>query len=649
MSANDFVRMASDPGFLGDPLVKTQHLLGQTWWEKISDDEVIGHHQLRAAHNRFTDLTFQRVDRRGHGQSSNEHFYKKVDGVWKFAGIRPNPRWNEYDFEQIFKGINIEDFLLLFNVRSSYYTTSAFLLNMAEDRILLENLNRSLSALPHKPATRPPSNPVSTASKRISTTSADIISSVSDSPSLHIVREVAFIALILSAQLLTTAGIGIGIAPLRVIGNHYGITNPGERSWYVAAFSLTAGTFILPAGRLGDMVGPKKIVVGAFAWYGLWSILCGVAYYSNSTFFNIARGLQGVGPAFLTPNALAIVGRTYGNGMKKNLIFAMFGACAPGGYVIAAAFSSLLALKTIWAWAFWIMGICLFVQAALAAVVIPAAANKGSLSEKGQGKPEQTFDWLGASTGVTGLVLFNVAWNQGPVVGWGDSYVPVLLGISILSFVGFVIVERRVEQPLLPVRALDAPVLFILSATAIGWASFGVWLYYVWEFLQELRHHSPLVASAQNAPSAITGFVSAVLTGLLITHLPVPYIMILALTAFTIVPILSATMPVDETYWASTFVSCLLIPFGMDMSFPVATIILSSSVPKDYQGMAASLVLTVCNYSISLGLGIAGTVVVEIDKMIPSTMSLSRPLQRICTRADQDVGRSEKLRDTSTE
>ena len=110
MSADDFVRMASDPGFLGDPLVKTQHLLGQTWWEKISEEDVIGHHQLRAAHNRFTDLTFQRVDRRGHGQATNELFYKKIDGEWKLSGIRPFPRWNEYDFEYVFKGINIDDF-----------------------------------------------------------------------------------------------------------------------------------------------------------------------------------------------------------------------------------------------------------------------------------------------------------------------------------------------------------------------------------------------------------------------------------------------------------------------------------------------------------------------------------------------------------
>lgn len=429
---------------------------------------------------------------------------------------------------------------------------------------------------------------------------------------LSVAHEVAFILLILTAQLMTTGGIGIGIATLHTIGDHYEVTNPAKRSWYVASFSLTAGTFILIAGRLGDMYGQKRMVVGAFAWYGLWSIICGASYYSNDIFFSTARGIQGLGPAFLTPNALALVGRTYPDGMKKNLIFAFFGACAPGGYVIAAAFSSLLALRANWAWAFWIMGIALFMLSALSILIIPTSSKPTASEKKYQAK--QTFDYWGALSGVSGLVLFNAAWNQGPVVGWSNPYVGVLLGISILSFAAFIIIERRVEQPLLPVKSLDAPVLFVLSATAVGWASFGVWLFYLWEFLQSLRGHSPLLVSAENAPSAVMGFVASIVTGLLISKIPVPYIMILALLAYCITPILSATMPVDQTYWSSTFISSILIPFGMDMSFPAATIILSSSVPKEHQGIAASLVLTVTNYSISLGLGIAGTVAVEIDK-----------------------------------
>ena len=75
----------------------------------MSDTEVIGHYQLRAAHNHFTDLMLQRVDRRGHGHATKEHFYRKVDGLWKFAGFRPKVRWNEYDFERVLREISFED------------------------------------------------------------------------------------------------------------------------------------------------------------------------------------------------------------------------------------------------------------------------------------------------------------------------------------------------------------------------------------------------------------------------------------------------------------------------------------------------------------------------------------------------------------
>ncbi|KAF4220795.1 hypothetical protein CNMCM8980_000378 [Aspergillus fumigatiaffinis] len=103
MSAEDYMAMVSDIDFLGDPTIKTQHLLGESWWERISDTEVIGHHQLRAAHQVYTDSTLQTVKLKGHGHATNEHYYRKIDGVWKFAGLKPTVRWNEYQFEDVFR------------------------------------------------------------------------------------------------------------------------------------------------------------------------------------------------------------------------------------------------------------------------------------------------------------------------------------------------------------------------------------------------------------------------------------------------------------------------------------------------------------------------------------------------------------------
>ena len=90
--------------------------------------------------------------------------------------------------------------------------------------------------------------------------------------------------------------------------------------------------------------------------------------------------------------------------------------------------------------------------------------------------------------------------------------------------------------------------------------------------------------------------------------------MTIALICFLLGNILIGTAHIKQTYWAQLFVCTIIIPWGMDMSFPAATIILSNSVEKKHQGIAASLVNTVVNYSISLGLGFAGTVEVYTNK-----------------------------------
>ena len=104
MPADEYIKMASDPNVLGDPLLMTQHFIGASRWEKVSEDEVIGYHQLRVPHQRYTDATRTKVAIKGHAHSHNTHWYKKVEGVWKFAGLNPDIRWGEYDFDNVFAG-----------------------------------------------------------------------------------------------------------------------------------------------------------------------------------------------------------------------------------------------------------------------------------------------------------------------------------------------------------------------------------------------------------------------------------------------------------------------------------------------------------------------------------------------------------------
>ncbi len=95
--------MASDPHVLGDPSLKTQHFIGGTRWEKVSYTDAIGYHQLRVPHQKYTDASCKEVVVKGHAHSFNKHWYKKIDGVWKFAGLAPEIRWFEYDFDKVFQ------------------------------------------------------------------------------------------------------------------------------------------------------------------------------------------------------------------------------------------------------------------------------------------------------------------------------------------------------------------------------------------------------------------------------------------------------------------------------------------------------------------------------------------------------------------
>ncbi|KAL8918187.1 MAG: hypothetical protein Q9172_005529 [Xanthocarpia lactea] len=103
MPADDFVEMALDTKFIGNPRLKTQHLVGASKWLKTSETEMTGHHQMRVAHLRYADedLTEVLAKARVHGKATV--WYRKVDEVWKFAGIEPDLRWSDGEHDKVFQ------------------------------------------------------------------------------------------------------------------------------------------------------------------------------------------------------------------------------------------------------------------------------------------------------------------------------------------------------------------------------------------------------------------------------------------------------------------------------------------------------------------------------------------------------------------
>ncbi|KAJ5676016.1 major facilitator superfamily-domain-containing protein [Penicillium macrosclerotiorum] len=422
-------------------------------------------------------------------------------------------------------------------------------------------------------------------------------------PVLSKYAEAATVSILCLSHLLMQAALGQVIAPLLIISQEFGATDVADSSWYVAAYSLTVGTFILIAGRFGDAYGHRLMILIGYVWFGIWSLVAGFSVYSGEVLFIIARAFQGIGPAILLPNSLAILAHLFPPGLRKNVAFSLFAAAAPNGYLLGCLFSSIFAQLVWWPWAFWVLGIVCFAVALLVLVIIPP-----QLPDKESRPGLDQLDLLGVFTGVIGLVLVNFAWNQGAVVGWSTPYTYSLLIVGLAFLFLFAWLETRSLHPVVPTQTLNVDTIFVLTCIACGWSSFGIWLFYAWQMSERILGYTPLTVVAHFTPVGISGVLAAFSVAYLIGRLGPYCIMPMSMASFLLGSILFATAPRHQTYWAQAFVSIIVMPWGMDLSYPSATILLSNATPHSHQGIAASLMNTVVNYSISIGLGIAATV-----------------------------------------
>jgi MFS family permease len=428
-------------------------------------------------------------------------------------------------------------------------------------------------------------------------------------------HEIAYVAVISCSQLLCQAALGSILVPLLIIGPDMGINNPDELPWTLASYSLTVGVFIMITGRLGDIYGHKLLLICGFVIFSVFSAFTGLgAYVKNDVYFNIMRSLQGIGPATLLPNAVALLARTYPTGKRKSFVFAVFGATAPSGFVVGALFGSIFAQLLWWPWGQWVLAfVCAFLAIA-AIVIIPEELSPPV-------HPTGKTDILGAIVGVSGLTLFIYCWNEGPVVGWDKPYVYVLLIVSVLVVGLFVFIEMKTEEPIMPLSIWSVKGFpGVLACIALGWSSFGIFIYFTVQFLEVIRGASPLLTTAMLSPCVLSGLAATMCVALLYGRVPAHFLLMGSMCAFCVANILIGTMPADQTYWAQVFVSVLVAPFGMDISFPAASLVVSNTMSTHQQGVAASMVSTAINWSISLGLGAAGTVESELLKQGKSVL-----------------------------
>ena len=225
------------------------------------------------------------------------------------------------------------------------------------------------------------------------------------------------------------------------------------QTWPANAFSLVVACFLLFFGRLSDMYGGFPVYVGGVAWLAIWGLIAGWA--QNELMIDFARALQGLGPAAYLPSSLMLLGSIYRPGPRKNVIFSIYGACAPLGFFIGIFFAGVTAQYTTWRWYFFIGTILAVITAAISYWAIPSdTQDRKNLGVK--------MDWWGAITISAGLILvvFAITDSADAPRGWSTPYIYVTFVAGILLLMAAFYIEGWIaEQPLLPLELFSVKYL----------------------------------------------------------------------------------------------------------------------------------------------------------------------------------------------
>ena len=216
---------------------------------------------------------------------------------------------------------------------------------------------------------------------------------------------------------------------------------PKNLQWVITAYTLTYGGFLLLGGRAADLLGRRMIFMGGLALFTAASLVCGLS--TSSAMLIIARAVQGLGAAVVTPAALSIVSTTFPEGEERNKALGAWGGVAGGGAAAGVLFGGILTEYLGWEWIFWVnvpVGVAVLV---LTPIYVRESRREDVVHE---------YDPLGAILVTAGLVSLVYAISQAPDKGWASFETIGVIVLSVALLISFVVWEARERAPLMPLR-----------------------------------------------------------------------------------------------------------------------------------------------------------------------------------------------------
>jgi EmrB/QacA subfamily drug resistance transporter len=367
-------------------------------------------------------------------------------------------------------------------------------------------------------------------------------------------------------------------------------------AWVLNAYTLTFGGLLLLGGRMGDILGRRRVFIVGIALFTLASFLGGLA--TTEWWLLASRALQGVGGALASPTALALIATNFEEGAERNRAFGVFAAVSGSGAAIGLLAGGMLTSWLSWRWV-------LFVNVPIGIVIALLAPMFVNESERRVGR----FDFTGALTSTLGMTALVYGFIRAAQEGWRDGVTVASFAAAGILLIAFFVVERRTAEPITPLhlfgeRNRAGTYLVMLSLAAALFSMF----FFLTQFVQEILGYSPLKAGFAFLPvSAVIVITAQIASRRLLTVGPKPFMVAGAVLA-TVGLAWQAQIDTTSSYAGGILGPMILFAAGMGFLFVPLTITAVNGVEPRDSGAASSLLNVMQQVGGSLGLSILVTV-----------------------------------------
>jgi EmrB/QacA subfamily drug resistance transporter len=347
--------------------------------------------------------------------------------------------------------------------------------------------------------------------------------------------------------------------------------------WVVDAYTLALATVVLSVGSLADRLGRRLIFAIGMVLFTASSLACALA--GSIELLDAARAVQGIGGAMLFASSLAVLADAFPTAQERATAFAFYGGTIGASFAIGPLVGGALTTGFGWPAVFYVN---------LPLGVFALAATFAWVRESRDPKPRR-LDLPGQLALSGGLLLLVLALLRGNTQGWGSAPILGELAAAAVCLAGFVMIELRIGEPMLPLGLFRRPAFTgaQVAAFTISGSFFALFLYLTL-YLQEVLHLSPLDAGLVYLPGTIVMFIVSGATAPLSTRVA-PGILIVAGLFLVAGGLALMLIAQANSTWVALLPGELVVSVGTGMVNPALATVAISSLAGDQSGLAAGV------------------------------------------------------------